>query len=124
MSAVLWYVKFEFIVRVQREFRRDYLSVNLPGRWTGRGSITWPPRSPDLTPLDFFLWGCTNDQVYSQRANALDELKARITAAIANVTKDMLQRVWQGWTIGGMYVELHVTPSVKCFAPKNFSAYV
>jgi hypothetical protein len=25
--------------------------------WIGRGStINWPPRSPDLTPLDFRLW--------------------------------------------------------------------
>jgi hypothetical protein len=50
------------------------------------------PRSPDLTPLDF--WGCVKGQVYSQRVNTLDELKARIIAAIANVTKGMLQRVW------------------------------
>jgi hypothetical protein len=27
--------------------------------------------------------------------NTLDELKAQITVAIADVTKDMLQRVWQ-----------------------------
>lgn len=26
--------------------------------WIGRGGpIAWPPRSPDLNPLDFFLWG-------------------------------------------------------------------
>jgi hypothetical protein len=27
--------------------------------------------------------------------NMLDEIKARITAATANVTKDMLHRLWQ-----------------------------
>ena len=28
------------------------------GRWFGRGGPTaWPPRSPDLTPLDFFCMG-------------------------------------------------------------------
>ncbi|VVC27620.1 Hypothetical protein CINCED_3A024456, partial [Cinara cedri] len=27
-------------------------------RWMGtHGPVKWPPRSPDLTPLDFFLWG-------------------------------------------------------------------
>jgi hypothetical protein len=36
-----------------------------------------------------------NDQVYRQRANALDQLKARTTAAIVNVVKDMVQRDWQ-----------------------------
>jgi hypothetical protein len=26
--------------------------------WFGRGGkIAWPPRSPDLTPLDFSVWG-------------------------------------------------------------------
>ncbi|EZA61807.1 hypothetical protein X777_10290, partial [Ooceraea biroi] len=29
------------------------------GRWIGRGGhISWPAHSPDLNPLDFFLWGC------------------------------------------------------------------
>jgi hypothetical protein len=32
----------------------DCLNVNFPGQWIGRGGlIVWPPRSPDLTPLDF-----------------------------------------------------------------------
>ncbi|GFV06781.1 DUF4817 domain-containing protein [Trichonephila clavipes] len=34
---------------------RDWLDVACPGRWIGRqGSVLWPPRLPDLTPLDFF----------------------------------------------------------------------
>jgi hypothetical protein len=53
------------------------------------------PRSPDLTPLDFFLWGYVKDQGYSQRVNTLYELRGPITAAMANVTEDMLQRVWR-----------------------------
>jgi hypothetical protein len=42
----------------------------------------WPPRSPDLTPLDldFFLWVYVKDQVYSQSTEDT-ELKARITTA-------------------------------------------
>jgi hypothetical protein len=35
------------------------------------------------------------DHEYRQRVNTLDELKARITVAIADVTMDMLQRVCQ-----------------------------
>jgi hypothetical protein len=46
-------------------------------------------------PLDFFLWGYVMEQTYRQRVNMLHELKAWITAATANVTKDMLQLVWQ-----------------------------
>jgi hypothetical protein len=36
----------------------EFLDYEFPLQWFGRsGSITWPPRSPDLTPLDFFFWG-------------------------------------------------------------------
>ena len=35
---------------------RDYLNEVFPQRWFGkRGSIEWPPCSPDLTPMDFFF---------------------------------------------------------------------
>jgi hypothetical protein len=34
----------------------EFLDIHFPGRWAGRdGPIPWPPRSPDITPLDFFL---------------------------------------------------------------------
>lgn len=37
---------------------RAYLNTVFPGRWIGRrGAIEWPARSPDMTPLDYFLWG-------------------------------------------------------------------
>jgi hypothetical protein len=36
---------------------REYLSTCSPGRWTGRAPIEWSPRSPDITPPVFFLWG-------------------------------------------------------------------
>ena len=37
---------------------RMYLDETVPGRWIGRRSaVEFPPRSPDLTPLDFYLWG-------------------------------------------------------------------
>ena len=26
--------------------------------------LPWPPRSPDLTPCDFLLWGYVNDDVF------------------------------------------------------------
>ncbi|XP_063971908.1 uncharacterized protein LOC135159795 [Diachasmimorpha longicaudata] len=43
---------------------RAYLDQNLSGQWIGRrGPIEFPARSPDLTPLDFFLWGTVKDEV-------------------------------------------------------------
>ena len=38
---------------------RDFLNANFPDMWIGRGGpLAWPPRSPDLTRLDFFLGIC------------------------------------------------------------------
>jgi len=37
---------------------RAFLDENLQGHWIGRRrTFEFPPRSPDLTPLDFYLWG-------------------------------------------------------------------
>ncbi|EZA47395.1 hypothetical protein X777_16282, partial [Ooceraea biroi] len=34
---------------------RTVLHEMFPERWIGRGHISWPARSPDLNPLDFFV---------------------------------------------------------------------
>ena len=45
-------------------FRR-FLDATFPNRWIGRdGPTPWPPRSPDITPLNFFLWGYVKDTSY------------------------------------------------------------
>ena len=37
---------------------RDVLNKELSGRWIGCGGcVPWPPRSPDLSVNDFWLWG-------------------------------------------------------------------
>ena len=39
-------------------FVTDVFNERFPDAWIGRGGpIPWPPRSPDLSPLDFCLWG-------------------------------------------------------------------
>ncbi|KFM70899.1 hypothetical protein X975_03732, partial [Stegodyphus mimosarum] len=75
---------------------RSSLDDHFTGRWIGRGGlIPWPPRSPDITPLDFFLWGFVKDNVYRRRVSNMDDLKARITTAIASVDADMLAGTWR-----------------------------
>ena len=58
---------------------RDYLSRHFNQRWIGRGGpIPWPARSPDLTPLDYFLWGYLKQLVYAVTVNNVEELRQRI----------------------------------------------
>jgi len=57
--------------------------------------LSWPPRSPDATPCDFFLWGYVKNQVYVPPLSASNpELKVRIRIAVETITTDMLQTVW------------------------------
>jgi hypothetical protein len=61
-----------------------------------RGPIEWPARSPDLTPLDFFLWGHLKSRVYEKRPRTIDELKDAIREECRRIDKDMLVAVTQG----------------------------
>jgi hypothetical protein len=74
---------------------RQFLSETFPNRWIGRGGpILWPPRSPDITPMDFLLWRYVKDIVYKTKFRDINDLKERITDAIATVDKAMLERKW------------------------------
>ncbi|GBM18979.1 hypothetical protein AVEN_1596-1 [Araneus ventricosus] len=75
---------------------REFLDTTFPQRRIGRGAVmAWPPRSPDITPLDFYLWGYVKQHVHSERINDINHLKQRITDIIHSVTPDVLTRVWE-----------------------------
>lgn len=74
---------------------RKWLSETFD-HWLGRrGTIEWSPRSPDLTPLDFFLWGHLKHQVYQVRIRNLGHLQERIIEACDEIRQNqaMLQNV-------------------------------
>jgi hypothetical protein len=61
----------------------EFIHMYFPGRWVGRDElISWPPHSPDIMPLDFFLWGYVRDIVYKTPVTSVNELKLTIFAAI------------------------------------------
>ena len=45
-------------------------------------AVEWPPRSPDLTPCDFFLWGYLKDRVFVTPPGTLQELRERIQVEV------------------------------------------
>jgi hypothetical protein len=64
-----------------------HLNARYRGHWIGRGGpIAWPPRSPDLNPLDFFL--------YSTAVNDAATLHERIVDACQTIrtTPGILER--------------------------------
>jgi len=43
---------------------RNFLNYRFPGRWIGRGGPhNWAVRSPDLSPLDYYVWGWMKELV-------------------------------------------------------------
>lgn len=61
---------------------RQFLNNNYR-EWIGKyGTVAWPPRSPDLTPLDTFLWGHLKNKVYSLPNLTLDIIQNVISEEI------------------------------------------
>ena len=84
----LWFMQDGAPAHIGRNVRA-WMQRNFEEREIGRyGDAHWPARSPDLTPMDFFVWGWVKDQVYRQPVNNLQELKARITRTMHDMPLD------------------------------------
>ncbi|GFU98446.1 putative LOC100569746 [Trichonephila clavipes] len=62
------------------------------------GPVNWPPRSCDLTPLDYFLWGYVKSLVYADKPQTLDHLEDNIRRVIADIRPQMLEKVIENRT--------------------------
>jgi len=61
------------------------------------GPVNWPPRSCDITPVDYFLWGYVKSKVYADKPQTLDALEVNIRRVIANIRPEMLEKVIENW---------------------------
>jgi hypothetical protein len=52
----------------------------------------WPPRSPDFSFCDFYLWGNLKGNVYKNNPRSTEALQNEITRVIGSVTVDELQQ--------------------------------
>ncbi|KAL0819430.1 hypothetical protein ABMA28_007535 [Loxostege sticticalis] len=65
---------------------RAYLNGEFGARWIGRGGpVPWPARSPDLTPVDFYLWSEIKRRVFVSEPTSVGDLRNRIIAAFEDV---------------------------------------
>lgn len=76
---------------LKSKFKEKFISRN--------GPMRWPPRSPDLTPPDFFLWGYCKAKVYETNPRNTADLKAEITRVIRSIPQAMLTSVFNGMVI-------------------------
>ena len=82
---------------------KNYFLNHFPYRWIGcqaekyNGLKNWCPRSPDLTPLDFFLWGYVKSECYKLAPQNIEELKQAIELCFSKITVKMLENVKNNW---------------------------
>lgn len=74
----------------------DLLRQQFPNRIISKnGDLRWPPRSPDLTAPDFFLWGYLKDKVYVNKPQTLQQLKDNIQEEIDRIPQETLNKVME-----------------------------
>lgn len=82
---------------------QDFLEHEVPHHWIGTGSnyATWPHHSPDISPLNYFLWGFIKSHVYKTPIEQDDrnELKHRITVAFKKVHTKMLKEAVEDYKV-------------------------
>ncbi|GFW40248.1 transposable element Tc3 transposase [Trichonephila clavipes] len=84
----------------------DLLKDTFGDRLTSRfGPVNWPPRSCDLTPLDYFLWRYVKSLVYADKPQMLDHLEDNIRRVIADIRPQMLEKVIENWTSRLDYIQ-------------------
>jgi len=72
-----------------------FMDETLPGRWFGRGSHTaWPPRSPDLTPLDFCCMGVYKGRCVQEKSSRSGWFETTYH--------------WSSWAYNTSHVDKHV----------------
>jgi hypothetical protein len=75
----------------------EFLNKDYKRRWIARGGlVAWLLQSPNLNPLDFFLWGCMKLRVYcSGKPKARHQLVEAIDEATVHIRNELGCTQWQ-----------------------------
>ena len=63
-----------------------------------RSDVVWSPRSCDLTPLDYNLWGVVTDKCYADKPEKIDNLKDNIREGIGEIQLHTINKVLKNWS--------------------------
>ncbi|GFU48299.1 DUF4817 domain-containing protein [Trichonephila clavipes] len=83
------------IARATIDLLKDTFGDRLISRF---GPVNWPPRSCDLTPLDYFLRSYLKSWVYADKPQTLDHLVDNIRRVITDIRPQMLEKVIENLT--------------------------
>lgn len=69
------------------------LNEMFPNKWIGKwGTVQWPARSPDLNPLDYFLWGYLKNRLYRATPDNIEQLRLDLIREIRSIPARFIQR--------------------------------
>lgn len=75
-----------------------FLNTKFENRWIGNnGPFHWAPRSPDLTPMDFYFWGHIKAMVQKQAPTNVQDLKEAIRQAFGQVSRNNLDSAFRSF---------------------------
>jgi hypothetical protein len=90
-------VTYSVVIHFSRALR-DVLNSTYHQRWLNirGGPTTWPPRSPDLNPPDFYLWGhaapVDNEEALHRSVDACQTI-CNYPGIFARMRRSMMRRV-------------------------------
>ena len=58
-----------------------------------KSDFSWAPRSPDLNPLDFFLWGYCKENVYKNSPQCINDLKRNVENFMSEISAATCSKV-------------------------------
>jgi hypothetical protein len=97
------------------------------------GPLAWPPWSPDIIPVDFFLSGYVKDKVYAVKVTGVEDMKTWIRDVITTISRSMLAYTWEElefwldilYVTYGSHIEVHWVYENKtlCVYPSNKTTF-
>ena len=72
----------------------EFLQLKFQNRViSNRLDFFWPPKSPDLNPLDFYFWGEAEKAVYDAKPKNIEDLKQTVEDFARSVSRETLLAV-------------------------------
>lgn len=90
IRAIMRYKHDDYLTHFARQLR-VVLQTLFCDQWIGRGRwFLWAPRSPGLTPLDYFLWSTLKSKVYCKSPVTVEDTTNKIIGTCTFTTKTIV----------------------------------
>lgn len=74
---------------LREHFGDRVIALRFPERY--HEGISWPPKSPDLNPCDYFWWGTTKDLIYKDPPRSINALIGKFEDVVMNIPQEQIR---------------------------------